>query len=80
MEDPLAAYNRLDTSRWLERLQAELRTSGLPEVIRGLTNEMVDIAQGNTLLSEADAVIKQLREMRIVYECVLLRYDIPSVD
>ena len=65
---------------WWDKLQERLDASGLPAVIRGLTKEMVDIAQANALLSEADTVIKQVREMRIVYECVLLRYGLPSFD
>ena len=41
---------------------------------------MVDNARVNALLNEADTVMKQVREMRIVYECVLLRYGIPLFD
>ena len=79
MRNPSANYNRLDTRMWQDKLEAELRASGLPEAILKLT-KLVDSTRVNALLSEADTVIKQLREMRIVYECVLLRCGIPSSD
>ena len=65
---------------WRRKLQAELRASGLPADIQQLTQKMVDSARVNTLLSEADTVIRQLREMRTIYECVLLQCVLPSFD
>ena len=41
---------------------------------------MVDSARVKTLLGEADTVIRQLREMGDLYECVLLLYNLPSFD
>ena len=79
MRKPSATYNRFDTQMWQDRLKAELRASGLPEAIEKLT-KLVGTTRVNALLSEADTVIKQLRKMRIVYEYVLLRYDIASSD
>ena len=58
----------------------ELRASGLPWAIYEFIKEMVDSTRVNALLSEADTVMRQLRKMGNVYECVLLRYDLPSFD
>ena len=65
---------------WQDKLQAELRASGFSGDIQRLAKEMVENARVNALLSDADTVIRQLREMRIVYECVLPRYGLPSFD
>ena len=65
---------------WQEKLQAELRASRLPADIQKLTKKMVDSARVNALLSEADTVIRQLREMKTVYEYVLLQCVLPSFD
>ena len=62
---------------WQDKLQAELRASGLPA---DFTKKMVDSARVNALLSGVDTVIRQLREMRNVYECVLLQCVLPSFD
>ena len=79
-KDPQAAYDRIDTQMWRDKLQVELRASGLPVDIQRLTKKMVDSARVNALLSEADTVIRQLQEMRTVYECVLLQCVLPSFD
>jgi len=78
--NPEAAYSRFNTQTWRDKLQAELHASGLPAATQILTKEMVGSVRVNALLSEADTVTKQLREMRIVYECVLLQYGLPSFD
>jgi len=78
--DPQATYGRFDTQTWRDKLQAELRASGLPGAIQKLTKEMVDSARINALLSEADTIIKQLREMSNVQEYVLILYNPPSFD
>ena len=80
VEDPRATYDQIDTQMWRDKLQAELRASGLPEDIQRLTKKMVDSARVNTLLSEANTVIRQLQEMRTVYECVLPQCVLPSFD
>ena len=80
VEDSRATYNRIDIQMWRDKLQAEIRASGLSGDIRRLTKEMVESARVNTLLSEADTVVRQLREMRIVYECVLPLCGLPSFD
>ena len=80
MADPRATYDRFDIQTWKVTLQEELRASGLPETIYKLNRDMVDSARVNALLSEADTVMRHLREMGNVYECVLLRYDLPSFD
>jgi hypothetical protein len=66
--DPRATYDRFDIQLWKDKLQAELRASGLPSAIQKLTKEMVDSARINALLSEADAIIRQIREMSNVQE------------
>ena len=84
MRDPRAAYDRFDIKIWRDKLQAELRASGLPTAIQKLTKEMVDSARVKALLGEADTVIRQLREMSRemsnVYEYVPPRYNLPSFD
>jgi hypothetical protein len=69
--DPRATYHRFDIQVWRNKLSAELQTSGLPGAIQKLTKEMVDSARINALLSEADTIIRQLREMSNVQEYVL---------
>ena len=78
--DPKATYDRFDIQIWRDKLQAELRSSGLPGAIQRLTTELVDGARINELLSEGDTVFRQLREIIIVYECVLLQYGLLSSD
>ena len=80
MGDPQATYDRFDAQIWRDKLEAELSASGLPAAIQKLTIEMVDSAKVKTLLGKADTVMRQLREMSSVYECVLLRYSLPSYD
>ena len=80
MRDPRAAYDRFDITMWQDKLQAELHASGLPAAIQELTKEMVDSARVKELLGEGDTIIRQLREMRDVYKCVLPRYNLPSFD
>ena len=65
---------------WRDKLEAEFSASGLPAAIQKLTEEMVNTARVKTLLGKADTVIRQLREMSNVYECVRLRYYLPSFD
>ena len=78
MRDPRATYDQFDVQTWRNKLQAELHASGHPSAIHKLTIEMIASARTNALLSEGDTVFRQLREMRIVYECVLLQYGLPS--
>ena len=80
LEDPQATYDRFDIQMWQDKLQAELRASGFSGDIQRLAKEMVESARVNALLSDADTVIRQLKEMRIVYECVLLRCGLSSFD
>ena len=79
-EDSRATYNRIDIQMWQDKLQAELRASGLSGNIQRLAKDMVESARVNALVSEADTVVRQLRELRIVYECVLPRCGLPSFD
>ena len=65
---------------WRDKLQAELGASGLPADIQTLAKNMVDSARVNALLSEADTVIRQLREMIAVYQYVQLPCVLPSFD
>ena len=76
MGDPRATYERFDSQLWKDKLEAELRASGLPSAIQKLTEAMVDSAP----LSEADAVIRQVREVRKVQKYVLFLYSLPSFD
>jgi hypothetical protein len=78
--DPRAAYGRFDIQTWRDKLQMEFRASGLPGAIQKLTNEMVDSARINALLTEADTIVRQLREMSNFQECVLFLYSLPSFD
>ena len=80
MRDPRATYDQFSIHTWRDKVQAELRASGLPRAIQGLTTEMLHNARVNALLSEADTVIGLLQEMIIIYKCVLLRYGLPSFD
>ena len=80
MEDSRATYNRVDIQMWRDKLQAEIRASGLSGDIRRLTKNIVESARVNALLSEADTVVRQIREMRIVYQCVLPQYGLHSFD
>ena len=79
-EDPRATYNRTDIQTWRDKLQAALHASGLSGDIQRLTEKMVESARVNALLSEADTVVRQIRELRIVYECVLLLCGLSSFD
>lgn len=60
----------------------ELEASGLPWAIQELTKEVVDSARINALLSEADTIIRLLREMSNLHEYVLFLflYSPPSFD
>ena len=78
--DPKATYGRFDIQIWRDKLQVELRASGLPGAIQKLTKEMVDSARINALLREADTIIRQLREMSNVQEYVLSLYSPPSFN
>ena len=80
MGDPRATYDQFDVQTWRNKLQAELHASGHPSAIQKLTIEIIASARTNALLSEGDTVFRQLREMSIVYECVLLQYGLPSFD
>ena len=65
---------------WRDKLQAELHASDLSGDIQRLTKKMVESARANVLLSEADTVVRQLQEVRTVYECVPLQCVLPSFD
>ena len=78
--DPRATYSRFHIQIWRDKLQAELRASGLPGAIQKLTKEMVDSARINALLREADTIIGQLRKMSNVQEYVLFLYISPTFD
>ena len=65
---------------WREKLQAELHASDLSGDIQRLTKKMVESARANALVSEADTVVRQLRDVRTVYECVLLQCVLPGFD
>jgi len=68
---PASTYGQLSTRTWQEQLQEELHASGLPGAIQKLTKEMVDSFRINSLLREADTIVRQLREMSNVQEYVL---------
>ena len=70
--DPKAAYDRFNFNTWKNKLDIELRASGLPGAIQELTREMVDRARIKALLSETDTMTKYLRELRSVQGCVPL--------
>ena len=74
MQDPKAVYGRFDIQIWRDKLQGELRASGLPGAIQKLTKEMVDGVQINVLLREADAIVRKVREMSRVQEYVIFLY------
>jgi hypothetical protein len=76
--DPRATYHRFDIQGWRDKISAELQASGLPDAIQKLTKEMVDSARINALLSEADTIIRQLRDLSNVQEYVLSPYVPPS--
>ena len=80
MGNPRAAYGHFDIQTWRDKLQTELRASGLPGAIQKLTKEMVDSARINALLREAETIIRQLREIGNVQEYVLFLYFPPSSD
>jgi len=69
--DPEPTYGRSSIQTWQDKLQEELRASGLPGAIQKLTKEMVDSARINALLREADTIVRQVREMSNVQEYVL---------
>ena len=80
VEGSHGTYDEIDIQMWRDKLQAELRASGLFGDIQRLAKKLVDNAWVIALLSEVDTVIRQLREMRIVYECVLFRCGLPSFE
>ena len=80
MEDPRVTYDQLDTQIWRGKLQAEFRASGLSGDIQRLGKKILDSARINALLSETNTVIRQSREIRLVYEYVLLQCGLPSFD
>ena len=73
--DPKPVYAQLDDQTWRNKLDTELRASGLPGAIQELTTEMVDRARIKALLSEADTVTKHVKELRSVQGCVPLLYS-----
>ncbi len=68
MEDPRVTYDQFDIQMWRDKLLAELRASGFSGDIQRLAKKMVDSARVNALLSDSDTVIRQLRELKLVYE------------
>ncbi len=80
MEDPQAAYDQLDIQIWRDKLQAELRASGITTAIQKLTKEVGDSVRLNALLSEADTVIRELGKISTLYRWVLLRESMPSTQ
>ena len=80
MRDPRATYDQFDIQTWRDKLRAELYASRLPGALQRLTTEMLVSARINAPLSEGDTVFRQLRELGVVYECVLLQYGLPSFE
>jgi len=77
---PESTYDRFSIQTWQDKLQEELRASGFPGAIQKLTQEMADSARINALLREAEAIVRQLREMSNVQEYVLFLYCSPSLN
>ena len=61
---PELVYDDYDRDGWVEKVEDQLNTSGLPEVINKLTREMVDSARKNALASETAEAIRLVRELR----------------
>jgi hypothetical protein len=78
VENPRTTYNRFSFQTWRDKIQAELRASGLPETIQWLTREIFNRAWVQERPSKAGTLTRQLREMRNVYGCVLLQYSLRS--
>ena len=80
LQQPKVVYDRLSPQEWKEKLNQELRDSGLPKAIQELTIEMGDRARVKVLLSETDTITKHLKELRSVQGCVPLLYNPPSFN
>jgi hypothetical protein len=63
-EKPALVYNQYDRGGWVEKVKEQYRNSGLPEVIKRLTREMVDNARKNALTSETAEAIRLVGELR----------------
>ena len=68
--EPRSIFMQFSNQVWKDKLIDELHSSGLPAAIQTLTREIVDRARTNALLSEADAIIRKLRQMSNAQGCV----------
>ena len=61
---PEIVYRQYNRSEWEEKVEEQLRFSGLPNVIHELTRELVDRARKTALTSETLETIRLVRELR----------------
>ena len=74
MAEPESIFAQFTNQIWKDKLEDELETSGLPAAIRTLTREILDHARSNAFLSEADAMIRKLRQTSNAQGCVRFPY------
>ena len=61
---PEFVYNEYDQGGWEEKVEEQLRKSGLPLVIHKLTRELVDRGRKTALTSETAEAIRLVRNLR----------------
>ena len=61
---PEFVYSQYDRRGWEEKVEEQLQNSGLPNVIRKLTRELVDHTRKTALIRETAEAIRLVRELR----------------
>ena len=61
---PEFVYSQYGRGGWEEKVEEQLRNSGLPHVIHKLTRELVDRARKTALTSATLEAIRLIRELR----------------
>ena len=62
--EPESVYDRYDRDGWEGKVKYQREKSGLPHVIRKLTQELVDRARKTALTSQMVEAIRLVRELR----------------
>jgi hypothetical protein len=60
---PRKTFNDMSESLWVDKLEEELVKSGLPNVIKKLTRELVDESRQRAHLFDLDNVCRHVRKM-----------------
>ncbi|KAG8824093.1 hypothetical protein FRC19_002548 [Serendipita sp. 401] len=69
---PKENYDRMSEQLWRDKLDWEMKESGLPAAIKKLSREMVDQAKQRAFLMESEGIRRQLRKILSAQERKLL--------